>query len=326
MQGTDTDDYDAMGKGSNVMGKGAKFARPVTPEGAANRNKASLSPNGGLDKGNADESGYPTNKGVDASSDTPGEEDFKESFEMDITDFVNALFEGQNLSEDFKQKAAVIFESALNQKVSLIEQAILEASEEVIQEQVSDAVGVITEKVDEYLGYVITEWMDENKLQVEQGFRTEIAENFIMGLKDLFENNFIEVPEDKVDLVDELFAENRQLEESINELMKKNMELAEQNLVNECAAAFLEMSSGLADTEVEKLASLTEGLDFNDVETYKNKIAVLKESYFGEKAPANSSQSMITEETSVVPPVTNDEMSMYVHSISKHLKGTNKKS
>lgn len=312
MQGTNKDDYDASGKGSHdASGKGVMFAKPVAPEGTAKKNMASLSPSGGVWDGGTKESPETT-------------ENVEESVEIDVSDFINALFEGQEFSNEFKEKAAVIFESALNQKVSLIEQAILQASEEVIEEEVAQAVGVLTEKVDDYLGYVINEWMDENKLQVEQGFRTEIAENFIMGLKELFENSYIEVPEEKADLVDELFAENRQLEESLNELIAKNKELAENNLVNECATVFLETSSDLADTEIEKLASLSEGIEFSDVETYKNKLSLLKESYFGTKAQESTSASnMITEETNVAP-VSNDEMSMYVNSIKKHLKSAGK--
>ena len=310
MQGTNKDDYDASGKGSHdASGKGVMFAKPVAPEGTAKKNMASQSPNGGIWDGGTKES--------------PETKEVEESVEIDVSDFINALFEGQEFSNEFKEKAAVIFESALNQKVSLIEQAILQASEEVIEEEVAQAVGVLTEKVDDYLGYVINEWMEENKLQVEQGFRTEIAENFIVGLKELFENSYIEVPEEKVDLVDELFAENRQLEESLNELIAKNKELAENNLVNECATVFLETSSDLADTEIEKLASLSEGIEFSDVETYKNKLGLLKESYFGEKAQESTTSTMITEETSVAP-VSNDEMSMYVNSIKKHLKSAGK--
>jgi hypothetical protein len=318
MEGTSRDDYDASGKGSHdASGKGVMFAKPVAPEGTAAKNAGSLKPNGGLWNGN--QAMTNTNQNEQPTQ--------NESVEFDISDLVEALFEGQQLSDEFKQKASVIFETALNQKVSVIEEAILQASQEVIEEEVASAVGVLTEKVDDYLGYVINEWMDENKLQVEQGFRTEIAENFILGLKELFESNYIEVPEEKIDLVDELFAENRQLEESLNELMKKNIELAEQNLVNECATVFLETSAGLADTEVEKLASLSEGIEFQDVETYKNKLSVLKESYFGANATPkqdNLNSGMINEEVSSSP-VTNDEMSMYVNSISKHLKSAVKR-
>lgn len=323
MEGTSKDVYDATGKGTfSANGVTPMFAKPVAPEGTANRNQMSLRPGGGLAGGEA----TATKKKKDQTEED-GDESMKENIEFDISDYIETLFEGQDLSEEFKQKAAVVFESALNQKISIIEQAILEASEELIEEQVVDAVNVLTEKVDDYLGYVITEWMDENRLEVEQGFRTEIAENFISGLKDLFESSFIEVPESKVDLVDELFAHTKELEEGINQLMQQNMELQEKNLVNECATAFVELSSGLADTEVEKLMQLTEGIDFSDVETYKNKVQILKESYFGETSPTTSNKDVLTEEFTGTKPASGsgNEMDAYVSSISKHLKLTNKK-
>jgi phenylpyruvate tautomerase PptA (4-oxalocrotonate tautomerase family) len=282
----------------------------------------SLSPGGGLWDGNPD-----TQK---KKSDENGEEEVKES--IDITDFIEALFEGQNLSEEFKQKATVIFETALNQKVQMIENAMIEASKEIIAEQVTESITVLTEKVDDYLNVVVKEWLVENKLQVEQGFRTEIAENFINGMKELFENSYVQVPEDKIDLVDELFAENKKLEESVNELIKQKMELEQSNLVNECATAFIEMSSGLTDTEVEKLANLSEGIEFNDLESYKNKLSVIKESYFNNNNNSNNSNHghILTEDTSIsgnqsFKNTPKAEMAVYVNALSKHLKQTNRK-
>lgn len=313
MNGSDA--HDANGKGTYAAnGVTPMFAKPVAPAGVAQSNMATLSPNGKKQQQNTIENPEP---------DTSDEQ--KESVQLDITDYVNALFEGQELSDEFKNKAAVIFEAALNEKVSIIENAILQASQEIIEEQVQGVASALTEQVDGYLGYVINEWMEENKLQVEQGFRTEIAENFIHGLKELFENSYIEVPEEKTDLVDELFAENRQLEENINALMKQNMELQEKNLVNECANAFMEMTSDLADTEAEKLASLSENMEFDGVDQYKEKLALLKESYFNSQS-ANTSSQTLTEEVAPSSNVVSDDiMSAYVNSISKHLKLVNKK-
>lgn len=310
-----SDEHDANGKGTHAAnGVTPMFAKPVAQAGVAQSNMATLSPNGKKQQQNTMENPEP---------DTSGEQ--KESVQLDITDYVNALFEGQELSDEFKKKAAVIFEAALNEKVSLIEKAILQASQEIIEEQVQGVASALTEQVDGYLGYVINEWMEENKLQVEQGFRTEIAENFIHGLKELFENSYIEVPEEKTDLVDELFAENRQLEENINALMKQNMELQEKNLANECANAFMEMTSDLADTEAEKLASLSENMEFDGVDQYKEKLALLKESYFNSQS-ANTSSHTLTEEVAPSSNVVSDDiMSAYVNSISKHLKLVNKK-
>jgi hypothetical protein len=320
MDSNTQDDNDGNGKGSfDSNKKGVKFNRPVAQPGDAPNNMKSLAPGGGLWDGKS--------KSGQTNSTESSDGDMKESVTLDVSDFVEAIFEGQNLSDEFKNKAAVIFESALNQKVQIIEQAILEASQEVIAEQVAENVAIITEKVDEYLGVVVGEWLTENKLAVEQGFRTEIAENFIAGLKDLFENSYVEVPEEKVDLVDELFAENRKLEDNVNELLKERMELQQSNLVNECATVFIEMSGDLADTEVEKLASLSEGIEFNDVNTYRNKLSVLKESYFTKNS---ASSQVLTEDTSPIQNQTaknvmDNEMAAYVNNISKHLKLTNRK-
>jgi|LauGreDrversion4_2_1035121.scaffolds.fasta_scaffold03013_2 hypothetical protein len=306
-QGQDV--QDATGKGTFAAnGVTPMFAKPLAKDIQAKMNMASLSPQGaGM-----------TTKNTTEESDGEMEEQ-KESVQLDITDYVDALFEGQELSDEFKAKAATIFEAALNEKISIIEKAILQASEEVIQEQVNAVASTLTEQVDGYLGYVINEWMEENRLQVEQGFRTEIAENFLHGLKELFENSYVQIPEEKVDLVDELFAENRQLEENLNALMKQNMELQEKNLVNECAAAFMEMSSDLADTEVEKLSSLTESIEFGSVDQFKEKVKIIKESYFGNNA---QNKQTLTEEVVSSKPLVNDDMNIYVNSISKHLKAT----
>lgn len=312
------DDYDTTGQGSkDFQGKGVKFAKAVSPDGTAQKNMKSLSPGGSTTSAKTEEQAT----------------EQKESVSIDVSDFVEALFEGQNLSDDFKQKATIIFETALNQKVQIIEQAILEASQEVIAEQVADNVAIITEKVDDYLNLVVKEWLTENKLAVEHGFRTEIAENFIAGLKELFENSFVEVPEEKADLVDELFTENRKLEDELNKLIQEKMALEEKNLVNECASVFLEVSNDLTDTQVEKLASLSEGIEFSDVDTYRNKLSVLKESYLTKTTEVStaSSNTLITEDTSITgetsigKPVVNDQMAAYVNTIKRHLKNTNSK-
>lgn len=306
-QGQDV--QDATGKGTFAAnGVTPMFAKPLAKDIQAKMNMASLSPQG---------AGMTTKNTTEESEDEM--EETKESVQLDITDYVDALFEGQELSDEFKAKAATIFEAALNEKISIIEKAILQASEEVIHEQVSEVASALTEQVDGYLGYVINEWMEENRLQVEQGFRTEIAENFLHGLKELFENSYVQIPEEKVDLVDELFAENRQLEENLNALMKQNMELQEKNLVNECATVFMELSSDLADTEVEKLSSLTESIEFNSVDQFKEKVQIIKESYFGNNA---QNKQTLTEEVVSSKPLVNDDMNIYVNSISKHLKAT----
>lgn len=206
-------------------------------------------------------------------------------------DYLASLFDGEELSEEFKEKAKTIFEAAINEKVSIIEQNIILASKEIIEEQIEARQSNLVEHVDNYLNYVITEWMEENKVAIERGLRTEIAENFMMGLKDLFESSFIDVPEEKYNILDDLYAANEELQENANALIKENIQLKNEITARLCAEAFVEEASGLADTQVEKLAKLAEGIEFADVNQYRQKVSLLKESYFGQKKVEHQEQS-----------------------------------
>ena len=191
-------------------------------------------------------------------------------------------------------------------------------------EKVQEIAETLTEQMNDYLSYVVEEWMAENKLAVEGGFKTEIAENFIMGLKELFENSFIDVPEEKYDVLDELFTTNSDLEAKANNILAENIDLKNRIIAHECAGAFIELSSGLADTEVEKLAKLTENLDFNTTEQYVKKVQILRESYFN-----NSGSRFLTsneEETTnpnTKPSGSDPLMEAYSRTISNQLKLTN---
>jgi hypothetical protein len=211
--------------------------------------------------------------------------------QQEDVDYLESLFDGENLSEDFKFKAKTIFEAAINERISMIEAHILEAAKEIIQEQSEAAKEVVleatqanstnlVEHIDGYLTYVVEEWMNENKVAVERGLRTEIAENFINGLKDLFENSFIDVPQEKYNILDDIYEANEELQNNMNKVLKENIELKNEVTAHLCAEAFMRQASGLADTEVEKLAKLAEGVEFENVEQYEKKINLLKESYF----------------------------------------------
>lgn len=318
-------DFESTSLYSDASGKGAflgtlKGAEQTNP-GVAQRNMASLSPGGAIANGVAIKKKKEEKK---------EEEKVEEHVSLDISDFASALFEGEELSESFKQKCIAIFEAAVNQKVAILEQAMLDASQKIIQEQVASSVSSITEGVDKYLTYVCEEWMTENKLAVEQGMKTEIVENFIYGLKDLFENSFIDVPDEKYNVVDELFESNSSLEAKLNTQIQENINLRNTLIAHQCAEAFVEASSGLADTEIEKLASLAEGIEFDSVEQYKEKVNLLRESYFVQEsnvsAQSQSTFGTLTENTSTrMPTQSNDEMDYYVKTISEQLKLTNNK-
>ena len=261
-------------------------------------------------------------------------------------DYLANLFDGENLSEDFKLKAATIFEAAINEKVSIIEAQIIEASKEIIEEQTTAQHANLVEHVDGYLNYVISEWMEENKVAIERGLRTEIAENFMSGLKQLFETSFVSVPEDKYNLLDDLYAANAELQESTNNLIKENMSLKNEINARLCAEAFIEESAGLADTQVERLAKLAEGIEFSNVDQYRQKVALLKESYFNggvKEEPkqvvqnkvvaaepqqfASRMMTMLSEDTGsfVASDVDQPAMETLVNSLSALNKGKSKK-
>ena len=214
----------------------------------------------------------------------------------DFSEDLNALVESEaTLSEEFKDKAAVIFEAAIKSKLAEEVDRLEQEYQAELQEEVSRHQEALVEKVDSYLNYVVENWMEENKLAIQAGLRTEIAENFMNNLKELFVESYVEVPESKVDLVDELAAANEELEEAANKAQAKAMELAEELVSYKRAAIIAEASKDLADTQAEKLSSLAEDIDFGDEETFAKKVATIKESYFSKKS--TQTQEEIVEDT-----------------------------
>ena len=210
-----------------------------------------------------------------------GEEEETETEEpKEMQEHLNALFNGETLTEDFMNKAKTIFEAAVNERVNVLREQVLAEAAAVVQEEVETAVNELAERLDDYLGYVVEEWMEENQLAVENGIRTEIAENFMSGLKELFETHYIEVPQEKYDVVDGLFAENEELEASLNEQIQNNIDMQKELLAYQAGQVFANVAGDLTDVEIEKFASLAEGVDFDSLEQYQEKLNVLKESYF----------------------------------------------
>jgi hypothetical protein len=210
------------------------------------------------------------------------------ALEVNFEDDLNALVsEETDLTEGFKDKAAVIFEAAVKSKLSAEIEKLEESYEEKLAEQVESVHSDLVEKVDGYLNYVVENWVEENKLVVEQGLRTEIAENFIQSLQSVFVENYIEVPEAKIDLVDELASSVEELEENLNATLAENIELSEKVADLARADIIREATVGMAETEVEKLRSLTENLEFDDAESFQEKVQTVKESYFKVKNADN---------------------------------------
>ena len=252
-------------------------------------------------------------------------EDKEESTEMniDLSDDVKALVSTDaDLSEEFKEKAATIFETAVKTRIQ--EQVkVLEAQyEKKLSEETETIKEAMTEKVDSYLNYVVEEWMKENELAVERGIRTEIAEDFITGLKDLFKEHYIDVPEEKYNVLDDLTNQTKELEGKLNEQIEKNVNLTKEVSEFNKKQAIDEVSADLAETEKEKFASMAENVEYDSAEKFKEKLETIKESYFpktkSEVAEDNSVDSVAANEPAVE--ASSDAMAAYTAAISKNLK------
>ena len=245
----------------------------------------------------------------------------EEVIEYDIEEDVNALLAGEELSEEFQEKAKVIFETAINAKVSQIQVELEEKYSSVFAEEVKTFKGELSERVDSYLEYVADEWFQENALVIDQGLKTEMTESFLSGMKDLFEAHYVEIPEDKYDVVHNMTNKLDEMETKLNEQIEKNVSL-NKRLAESVADGILDqVSDGLAQTQKEKLASLAESVEFESEEEYREKLETLKESYF---APKKQSSSAKTETLS--EGVSNDHqqysgsMSAYVRALGSTVK------
>jgi hypothetical protein len=210
--------------------------------------------------------------------------------EIDIEEDVNALLGGEELSEEFREKAKLVFESALNSKVSEIQEA-LEIQYEVKLEEAKEGLKeALTDRVDSYLEYVAEEWMTENELAIEHGLKTEMTESFLSGMKGLFEEHYVTIPEDKYDVLESMVEKLDDMETKLNEQIDKNIGL-NQRLAESVSDNILDqVSEGLAVTQKEKLASLAESVEFESEEEYREKLETLKESYFS-RTPTNKSEA-----------------------------------
>ena len=240
--------------------------------------------------------------------------------DVDWSSDLNALVNSEaTLSEEFKGKAQTIFEAAINSKVATEIDRLEEKFNEELEAEVSTTKEELVNKVDSYLNYVVENWMEENKVAVQTGLRTEIAEKFMNNLKDLFTESYIEVPESKVDLVDDLAAEVEELEETLNNQTAKTIAMTEELEGYQREAVIREASNDLAETQIEKLKSLTDSIDFDDKETFTNKVNTVKESYF-KKKKVTSELDNIEEDTEDNTVETSGAMSQYLTALKSQIK------
>ena len=200
-----------------------------------------------------------------------------------IEEDVNALLSGEDLSEEFKEKAKTIFEASINAKITDIENQLNEQYEKALNEQVEEIKVELTERTDAYLEYVAQEWMEENALQVENGIKTEMTESFMEGMKKLFEEHYVTLPEDKYDVLENMVDKLDEMETKLNEQIEKNVALNQKLGESTADSIFNNVAEGLATSQKEKFRSLAEGVEFESEESYRGKIETLKESYFGQK-------------------------------------------
>jgi hypothetical protein len=219
-------------------------------------------------------------KKKDGGDDDDEDEEKKEEIEVNVDEDVAALIDGEELSETFKTKAATIFEAAVKSKISKIRKQIREESKKEQDERIDAMQEEMTENMDKYLTYATKEWMTENKLSVEAGVRNEVTESFISGLKKLFEEHYIDVPEEKEDVFESLVVEVSELETKLDEQTEKHMDTVKELNTYKAASVFKTVSEGMVDTDVEKFTELTEDVDYDTDEQYAEKLNVIKNSYF----------------------------------------------
>ena len=238
-------------------------------------------------------------------------------YQADFSSDLDALIESEaTLSEEFKAKTAVIFEAAIKSKLAEEIDRLEDNYATELEEEVSATKADMVEKVDSYLNYVVEGWMEENKLAVQSGLRTEIAEKFMNSLKDLFTESYIEVPESKVDLVDELAEEVTELEEALNASTAKAIQVSEELELMKRESVIREASKDMAQTQVEKLAKLVEDIDFEDEDTFAEKVKTVKESYFKKEAVESVIEDAIEDDDGNIVE-SSDTMAQYLTAIRK---------
>jgi hypothetical protein len=250
-------------------------------------------------------------------------EEMKEKAKAKMKEDIDAIFSGEDLSEEFKSNARAIFEAAVLTKVSEQMETLEEEYQQKLEEEIQTINENIVSKVDEYLDYVITEWMEENQLAIDSGIRSEIAEDFMKGLKDLFTEHYIEVPEDKVDVVEELASKVTELETELDKSITENVELSKEITSYKKTTILGEVSEGLTEVQIAKLQSLAENIEFVSEEDYKEKVSLTKKKYFEgltEETEVPSTKDQFEADDTVEDSFSSPLMEHYVKNISKIIR------
>lgn len=250
----------------------------------------------------------------------------KPSAASSMKEHIDAIFNGEDLSEDFRAKATTIFEAAVSAQLQEEVSRLEEEYQELLEQSFKNLTEELVEKIDQYMTYAVEQWMQDNQVAIESSIKTEITEGFITGLKSLFEEHYIEIPEDKVDVLGEMASKVDELEQKLNASIEENIELKSQLSENTREKILADVSEGLAATQVEKLAALAEGVDFDTPENFMKKLEIVKENYF----PSVTSTKQLFEEVEEEALASNEEqtkrvtvdpsVSAYVSALSRTVK------
>tara|TARA_R100001463_G_scaffold19496_1_gene47942 strand:+ start:3491 stop:4477 length:987 start_codon:yes stop_codon:yes gene_type:complete len=295
-------DYDASGRGSyDASGRGEQDAGTETiPDNIAMMNQASIA---------AKSLAY-----------NPATVYVPQMGAEEVAEHVSAMFDGEDLSEEFVVKAADIFEAAVNSKINEYAGMVDESYTQTLTEQLDNVVVNLAEKVDEYLNYVVTEWMTENEVAVERGIKTDVAESFIKGLKGLFEAHYVDIPNERYDILDDLFEVNEQLQESLNSQINTNIQLNSFLDKAEREQIFAHYTQDLADTEIEKFANLAENVAYDNANVYSEKLQNIKEGYFNNNVPPYEPVELVEETTNQKISSGSNVMDNYVDAIAFQMR------
>ena len=289
---------------AKATGEDSVAADPVTPAGGAVKKR----------KGDVKKAADPKADNIEDDVKTP-----QGSNDEGLKEAVERLFEGTELSEDFKTQTVAIFEAAVQEKVVAERATLEEKFESDLQEQVEASVDELVEKVDQYLDYVVESWMDDNKVQIESNVKVEVAESLLSGIKGLVTEHNMEINEEQVDVVADLEGKLEESTAKYNEIVEQMIEVREAKQKADLEIAFKTISEDLTDTQVEKLRVLSEGVSYESVEEYSTKVEAIKANYFVESAPVQEDETdLLQEETAEeAKPVIDPSMARYAESLGR---------
>ena len=292
----------------DIVNKGAKAAMPMDSIGTEVLKQG--------DNAEAEESAEVVAENPETEETTVNEEEITLNVEEDLA----ALFGGEELSEEFQEKARTIFEAAVNSKVNEIQEAMTEEYEKTLTEHLEGVKSELIERTDAYLEYVSDEWLKENAIEVEHGLKTEMTESFLQGMKGLFEDHYVSIPDDKYDVLESMVNKLDDMEGKLNEQIEKNISLNKRLGESTADGIFSEVSEGLAETQKEKLRSLAEGIEFEGEDAYREKIVTLKEGYF---PSTNKSKVSSNKSETISEGIANEEIVDNGRAMNSYLSALN---